>query len=72
MQRKLTDTTVKNAKIPKKYTDGGGMYLHVLKTGAKCWHYNYSFLGKQKTLSLGTYPEFSLKDASTSPRKPVG
>lgn len=63
MQRKLTDTSVKNAKIPRKYTDGGGMYLHILKSGTKCWRYNYSHLGKQKTLSLGTYPEFSLKEA---------
>lgn len=63
MQRKLTDVSVKNAKAPKKYTDGGGMYLHILKSGTKCWRYNYTHLGKQKTLALGTYPEFSLAEA---------
>ncbi|PID99850.1 MAG: integrase [Acidobacteria bacterium] len=63
MQRKLTDVGVRNAKTPKKYTDGGGMYLHILKSGTKCWRYNYTYLGKQKTLALGTYPEFSLKEA---------
>lgn len=62
MQRKLTDVSVKNAKTPKKYTDGGGLYLHILKSGTKCWRYNYSYLGKQKTLSLGVYPDFSLKE----------
>lgn len=63
MKRKLDNTTVKNAKTPKKYTDGGGMYLQVLKSGTKSWRYNYSFLGKQQTLTLGTYPEVSLKVA---------
>ena len=39
----------------------GGLYLHILKSGTKSWPYNYSFLGKQKTLSIGViYPAVSL------------
>ena len=67
MKRMLNHTIVKNAKPqengkPKKYTDGGGMYLLVNKTG-KYWRYNYKFAGKSKTYAIGIYPDISLKDA---------
>lgn len=67
MKRRLTDTAVKNAKLDQdkkqqKLTDGGGLYLLILKSG-KYWRYNYRFNGKFKTLALGTYPELSLKEA---------
>jgi integrase len=62
----LTDTTVRNAKPdtrPRKLSDGGGMFLLVMPTGAKWWRLAYRYGGKQKLLSLGIYPETSLKDA---------
>jgi len=67
MKRKLTDTAVKSAKLDKdqkqkKLTDGGGLYLLILKSG-KYWRYNYKFNDKFKTLALGIYPELSLKEA---------
>lgn len=67
MKRSLTDTAVKNAKPspdgkPKRYTDGGGLYLHVTSAG-KYWRYNYRQDGKQKTLAFGAYPDTSLKHA---------
>ena len=64
MQRKLTDVKIRNAK-PKpdgkvnKLTDGGGLCLQVEKAG-KYWRYNYRYIGKQKTLAIGTYPEVGL------------
>lgn len=67
MQRKLTDIKAKNAK-PKpdgkvnKLSDGGGLILQVSTTG-KYWRYNYRFNGKQKTLSLGIYPDVGLSTA---------
>ena len=67
MQRKLTDIKAKNAK-PKadgkvnKLADGGGLILQVSITG-KYWRYNYRFDGKQKTLSLGIYPDVGLSVA---------
>jgi integrase len=63
---KLTATAVKQAK-PRdkawKLTDGGGLYLHILTTGARYWRHDYRYAGKRKTLALGVYPEVSLKKA---------
>ncbi len=67
MQRKLTDAKVKNAR-PKpdgkvnKLSDGGGLFLQVSATG-KYWRYNFRYAGKQKTLSLGVYPDVGLSSA---------
>ena len=46
--------------------DGGGLYCEVLTTGAKVWRYNYRIHGKQKTFTIGEYPDTSLSDARTS------
>ena len=62
----LTDTRCKGAK-PKesdyKISDEKGLYMIVKTTGAKWWRFDYTFDGKRKTLSLGTYPDISLKIA---------
>lgn len=66
MKRKLTDSFIKKSALPHitgspcNYSDGGGLYLHAKPTG-KYWRYNYRYNGKMKTLSLGAYPEISLK-----------
>jgi integrase len=63
----LTDTFVKQVKhsgapAGDKYSDGGGMYLHVTQSG-KYWRMNYRFGGKQKTLALGVYNTVTLSKA---------
>jgi integrase len=63
----LTDTFIKNVKhtgapVGDKHTDGQGMHL-LVKAAGKYWRLNYRFLGKQKTLALGVYPEVSLAQA---------
>lgn len=63
----LTDTFVKNVKhtgapAGDKHTDGQGMFL-LVKAAGKYWRLNYRFLGKQKTLALGVYPEVGLAQA---------
>lgn len=61
----LTDTSLRNAKPgkkPIKLFDGGGLYLEVSPTGGKWWRIKYRFDGKEKRLSLGVYPEVSLKE----------
>lgn len=50
-------------KSQTKYTDSKGLVLLVHENGGKYWQYNYRFLGDQKTLSLGTFDDVSLKDA---------
>jgi len=62
----LTVTAINAAKSkdkPYKLTDGLGLYLLVKENGGRLWRMNYSFLGKQKTLSFGSYPEVSLAKA---------
>ncbi len=62
----LTDQEIKKIKPeakPQKLFDGGGLFLLVTPQGGKCWRMKYRFTGKEKLLSLGTYPEVTLKDA---------
>lgn len=66
----LTDSQIKkikppteDQKAPDKYSDGQGLQLHVFANGGKYWRMAYRFEGKQKTLSLGIYPEVSLAEA---------
>src|ERR1044071_1298867 len=62
----LTDTTIRNTKPgdkPLKLFDGGGLFLLVTPTGSKWWRLKYRFGGKEKLLSMGTYPQDGLKDA---------
>ena len=62
---RLTTNAVKQAKQggkSYKITDGRGLYL-LVKPEGKYWRYNFRFLGKQKTLALGVFPDVSLTDA---------
>ncbi|VVO12787.1 Arm DNA-binding domain-containing protein [Pseudomonas fluorescens] len=62
----LTDTAIKQAKpVSKPYTltDGDGLSLQVPTTGSKRWHFRFYWHDKQLRISLGTYPDVSLKEA---------
>ena len=62
----LSDLTVRQAKATgKPYTlaDTDGLSLFVSATGAKAWHFRFSWGGKRDRMSFGTYPALSLKDA---------
>ncbi len=62
---KLTDPIIKAAKPNDKaypLSDGQGLVLFVQPSGAKWWRYRYHFNSKEKMLSLGVYPNVSLKD----------
>lgn len=64
----LTELQVKNARYNpegqgNRLTDGDRMYLQLSPSGGKLWRLNYRFDGKDKTLSLGQYPEVSLAEA---------
>lgn len=70
----LRDPAIRNAKPgitpkgrvtdkPYKLNDAGGLYLEVSPNGGKWWRFKYRFAGKEKRLSLGVYPEVTLKEA---------
>ena len=62
----LSDLVVRQAKAAgKAYTlpDIDGLSLAVSPAGNKSWHFRYYWLGKQQRMSLGNYPEVSLRDA---------
>lgn len=62
----LTDTAIRKAKPDtkqRKLYDERGLFLLISPKGGKWWRFKYQFGGKEKLLSLGTYPDTSLKDA---------
>jgi integrase len=64
----LTPSAVTNAKAqakPYKLADERGMYLLVRPDGARWWRFDYRRpgTGKRNTLSLGTFPDVSLRKA---------
>lgn len=70
----LTAVEVKNFK-PKAKTyrkfDGSGLYLEITPKGKKYWRFKYRFHGKEKRISLGTYPAVSIKQARVEHAKAV-
>jgi hypothetical protein len=60
---RLTANHVKNATTKGRLADGGGLWLQVSATGAKCWLFIYRWEGKRPELGLGAYPAVSLKVA---------
>ena len=65
MHSALTDTVIRNLKAVGRYTDTAtaGLNLQVKIGGGKYWTFRYQFDGKRHDLSLGTYPQVSLKEA---------
>ncbi len=55
----LSDLTVRQAKAtgkPCTLADTDGLSLFVPATGAKAWHFRFSWGGKRDRMSFGTYP----------------
>ena len=64
----LTDADCRNANCPeglkrRRLTDTSGLYLEVSPAGSKRWFWKFYPDGKESRLSLGSYPETSLKTA---------
>lgn len=62
----LTDIIIRNAKKKDKsykLTDSKGLHLLIHQNGSKYWRFRYRFLRKENMLSLGAYPEITLKEA---------
>ncbi|RYH20586.1 MAG: DUF4102 domain-containing protein, partial [Alcaligenaceae bacterium] len=63
----LTEIACKAATCPDdkprlRLSDAGGLYLEVTPQGAKRWFWKYRFDGKEKRLSLGSWPAVKLKE----------
>jgi hypothetical protein len=45
------------------HPDGGGLYLHVSKSGARSWIFRYMRRGRAREMGLGPLHTIPLKDA---------
>jgi integrase len=62
----LSATAIRNAKPTSKafkLYDEAGLFVLVTPSGGKWWRFKYRFEGKEKLISLGTFPKISLADA---------
>ena len=67
----LTDREIKALKpekTRKKYFYGDGNYIEVDPNWSKWRRLKYRFNGQERRISLGVYPEVSLKDARETAR----
>jgi len=66
--KKLTELELKKAQVKDKdynLSDGDGLYFIVRKNGSKFFRFDFRYGGKRLSMSLGTYPLTSLKEART-------
>lgn len=54
---------LKPAVRPFKVPDSDGLFLLVQPTGALLWRFRYKVFGVERKMSLGTFPDVSLKEA---------
>ena len=62
----ITQAQIVNAKPrekPYRLFDGRGLYVEISPSGGRWWRFKYRINGKEKRLSLGVYPDVSLKAA---------
>jgi len=62
----LTNVVIRSARPTTKAIklyDSGGLYLEVSPSGGKWWRLKYRFNGKENRISLGVYPETTLRAA---------
>jgi hypothetical protein len=61
---RLSTAKIQNATAQKKTVrlfDGRDLYLEIAPTGSRWWRFKYRFVGKEKRISLGVYPDVGLK-----------
>lgn len=62
----LSDTQIRSTKPAEKAVrlyDERGLYLEISPSGGRWWRLKYRFDGREKLLSMGTYPDTGLKAA---------
>jgi hypothetical protein len=61
---KLTNSALTRLlKTPGRFGDGGGLYFRVLGDDKAYFTYRYRLAGKERELSIGPFPEWSLSEA---------
>lgn len=61
--RDLELRTLKSQDRVYKRADERGLYIEVHPSGSKLWRLKYRYLGKEKRIALGSYPEVGLAEA---------
>ena len=64
--RLFSDTQIRTTKPgakPIRLYDERGLYVEITTSGGRWWRFKYRFGGKEKLLSMGTYPDTGLKAA---------
>lgn len=64
----LTQLAIQAAKPREKsykLSDGNGLHLLIETNGSKLWRFRYQFGGKEKMLSLGSFPDVGVAHART-------
>lgn len=51
---------------PRKLNFGAGLFCLVTPAGGKLWNFRYKIDGKEKKLSLGTFPDVKITDAKAA------
>lgn len=69
MLTQLQITSAKPKAKPYRLSDGQGLGLIIQANGTKRWCFRYRYGERQKTLSIGTWPEVSLADAREKARE---
>lgn len=64
----LTELALKNLTLPAgkkrlRVKDSPGLFVELVESGGKWWRFRYAIGGRENLLSLGTYPEVSIKEA---------
>lgn len=63
---KLTAKAIENARPRDKIYrmfDGGGLYFEVTPSGGTYWRLKYRYMGKEKRMAFGVYPDVGLAEA---------
>ena len=59
----VSGSSTKPGEKPIRLYDERGLYLEITTSGGRWWRFKYRFAGKEKLLSMGTYPDTGLKAA---------
>lgn len=63
LSESICDSAESCGRKVRKLHDGGGLLLWVCEDGRKFWRFRYWLGGKEKSLSLGAYPDISIGEA---------